>query len=489
MFRLPLISLTLLSLAPSLLAATADQWRGRTIYQVVTDRFARADGSTTAQCNTGDRVFCGGNWRGIINKLDYIQGLGADAIWISPVIEQIYGNTFNGEAYHGYWPKNYYALSPNFGSEQDLHDLVNALHSRGMYLMVDIVVNHYANWGETIQWNQFTPFNDQKYFHKKCWINWSNQNSVEQCWMGNGYVPLPDLNTEDPYVSSTLEKYIGDFVRKYNVDGLRIDAMKNIRPNFWPGFCSSAGVYCQGEVWTAEPSILCPWQQVSDGLHNYPLKEAATNAFSNPRNNLASVVNVANNLQNQCKSVGLLGSFMENHDNARMGSISKDIAFLKNTAVFNIFSGGIPIIYYGQEQVLTGAKDPNNREALWLSGFPTGGNNLYGFFKTLNQVRSTVIKKDGRFLTTNPSYSMPASNVMSIKKNGLTVLLTNAGSNSRTVNLNLDGYSAGTAVIDAVSCATLTSNRTGKLAVSVSNGMPMVLYAKNALAGSGVCNL
>jgi alpha-amylase len=71
--------------------------------------------------------------------------------------------------------------------------------------------------------------------------------------MGNGYVPLPDLNTEDEYVSSTLETYIADFVKKYNVDGLRIDAMKNIRKEFWSRFCTSAGVYCQGEVWTAEP--------------------------------------------------------------------------------------------------------------------------------------------------------------------------------------------------------------------------------------------
>lgn len=70
--------------------------------------------------------------------------------------------------------------------------------------------------------------------------------------MGNGYVPLPDLDTENSYVVSTLEKYIGDFVKNYKVDGLRIDATKNIRKEFWTGFCKAAGVYCQGEVWTAD---------------------------------------------------------------------------------------------------------------------------------------------------------------------------------------------------------------------------------------------
>lgn len=80
MFRKSLVFLTLLSAFQTALAADAAAWRGRSIYQVVTDRFARTDGSTTAACNTADRTFCGGTWRGIINKLDYIQGMGFDAV-------------------------------------------------------------------------------------------------------------------------------------------------------------------------------------------------------------------------------------------------------------------------------------------------------------------------------------------------------------------------------------------------------------------------
>ena len=109
-------------LAPALLAsaafaATAEQWQNKTIYQVrspahivlpsslnpsklVVDRFATVDGSSP-KCDTGDRVHCGGSWQGVINKLDYIQDLGFDAIWISPVVANIEGNTTYGEAYHG----------------------------------------------------------------------------------------------------------------------------------------------------------------------------------------------------------------------------------------------------------------------------------------------------------------------------------------------------------------------------------------------------
>jgi hypothetical protein len=79
-FTTLVLALTLFSGLQTALAATAAQWRGRSIYEVVTDRFARTDGSTTATCNTADRVFCGGTWRGLINKLDYIQNMGFTAV-------------------------------------------------------------------------------------------------------------------------------------------------------------------------------------------------------------------------------------------------------------------------------------------------------------------------------------------------------------------------------------------------------------------------
>lgn len=82
-----LVSLVLAALSvsdlPAVQALTPAQWRGQSIYQVLTDRFARTDGSTTASCNTGDQVYCGGSWRGIKNHLDYIQGMGFTAVGCS----------------------------------------------------------------------------------------------------------------------------------------------------------------------------------------------------------------------------------------------------------------------------------------------------------------------------------------------------------------------------------------------------------------------
>jgi alpha-amylase len=104
-------------------AKTAKEWRSRTIYQIVVDRFSQG-GQSGPNCNLSK--YCGGTWRGIQNNLDYIQGMGFNAIWISPVVQ----NTPDG--YHGYWAKDFFSVNEHFGSESDLKSLVNACHSRGV---------------------------------------------------------------------------------------------------------------------------------------------------------------------------------------------------------------------------------------------------------------------------------------------------------------------------------------------------------------------
>lgn len=112
-----------LSLAATVLAATPAEWRSQSIYFLLTDRFARTDNSTTAECDTSAVVsnldlyfdsnsetdpaqkYCGGTWQGIINQLDYIQGMGFTAIWITPVTANLEDGQ-HGEAYHGYWQQD-----------------------------------------------------------------------------------------------------------------------------------------------------------------------------------------------------------------------------------------------------------------------------------------------------------------------------------------------------------------------------------------------
>ena len=90
-----------LVLAVPSLAASASEWQTRSVYQLLTDRFATSDGSSPP-CDTSDHKYCGGTWKGIVSKLDYIQNMGFDAIWISPVVANTVNRTEEGDAYHGY---------------------------------------------------------------------------------------------------------------------------------------------------------------------------------------------------------------------------------------------------------------------------------------------------------------------------------------------------------------------------------------------------
>jgi alpha-amylase len=114
------------------------------LYRIITDRFALPENSTVPlnACDTMKQRYCGGTWNSIRSNLDYIQDMGFTAIWISPVNKNIEGITAYGEPYHGYWVEDISKLNSHFGTAADLKTLSADLHARGMYLMVDIVVNN-----------------------------------------------------------------------------------------------------------------------------------------------------------------------------------------------------------------------------------------------------------------------------------------------------------------------------------------------------------
>ena len=123
--------------------ANSSQWKSKTIYQILTDRFAQTT-DTTEGCNDLN-IYCGGRFKGIINHYDsYINKLGFDAIWISPVVTNVPWSWHSMTGYHGYWAYNKYTINSHFGTENDLINLANLLHSNkyNAYLMIDVVANH-----------------------------------------------------------------------------------------------------------------------------------------------------------------------------------------------------------------------------------------------------------------------------------------------------------------------------------------------------------
>jgi alpha-amylase len=135
-------------------------WDNATVYFMLTDRFNNGDKSNDHSFGRrGDGkheigTWHGGDLQGIIDKLDYIQALGSNVIWISPMMEQIHGfigggaeGSFPFYGYHGYWPLDFTRIDPNFGDEATLRTLVAEAHKRGIRVLLDVIMNHvgYAN--------------------------------------------------------------------------------------------------------------------------------------------------------------------------------------------------------------------------------------------------------------------------------------------------------------------------------------------------------
>lgn len=160
---------------------SAAEWRSRSIYQMLTDRFSPSNHSYV-RCTEVPisehslRHYCGGTYRGAIDQLDYIHQLGFNALWISPMTLNVDGETIYGVGWHGYWQENIYRLNEYFGSEQDLIDFIHEAHQRDIWIMLDVVANHV---GPNLTGN-YVPFNKYEHFHQPlCFIDdYRNQTQV-----------------------------------------------------------------------------------------------------------------------------------------------------------------------------------------------------------------------------------------------------------------------------------------------------------------------
>ncbi|CZT18071.1 related to alpha-amylase A precursor [Ramularia collo-cygni] len=471
-------------------------WRSQSIYQVLTDRFARTDGSTSGCSNLSD--YCGGTWRGLINKLDYIQGMGFTAVWISPVVKNPIGLTSNGNSYHGYWAQDAYAVNPKFGTSDDLKSLSAALHQRGMYLMVDVVPNHMGSLSTkaNIDYGGLHPFNNKRFYHDSCSIDYNNADSIKYCWVSNNDVaPLPDLRTEDQEVQQMWNTWISQLVSNYSIDGLRIDTAQQVNQGFWPGFQSAAGgIHTLGEVFNGNPDVMCPYQNSLYGLLNYGTYYWITQAFQSASGSIANLANGINQMKQTCKDTTLLGSFIENHDNPRFPSKTSDQSQIKNAIAFTILQDGIPIIYQGQEHKFSGTDTPGNREALWTSNY-NKNSDLYLHIQKLNKIRSWAIRQDSNYAGGYKAYPIYSDGQNIIMRKGfggkqIVSVYTNKGANGSgtlTIQASNSGFTANQQVTEIITCSAKTADGNGNLVVSYSQGLPSVLYPTAALAGSGIC--
>ncbi|MCF8345732.1 MAG: hypothetical protein K9G38_00860 [Bacteroidales bacterium] len=247
-------------------------WNNANVYFLLTDRFNNADPGNDINFNRNDKTainrgFLGGDLAGVTQKIEegYFDSLGITAIWMTPFHEQIHGVVDEGtgatHAYHGYWIKDWTTTDPNFGTEEELAKLVETAHNHGIRVVMDVIINHTGPvtprdpvWGEA--WVRTSP---------RC--TYKDYRSTVTCTLVEN---LPDIKTEseeevplpphliekwknenrldeelaelDAFFESTgyprapkyyIIKWLTDYIRKYGINGYRLDTAKHLEEDVW----------------------------------------------------------------------------------------------------------------------------------------------------------------------------------------------------------------------------------------------------------------
>ena len=330
--------------------------------------------------------------------------------------------------------------------------------------MVDVVANHMGF--AAIADNRPEPLNQQSSYHAACEIDYSNQNSIENCRIAG----LPDVDTQKPEIRTLYQDWISWLVNEYKFDGVRIDTVKHVEKDFWPGFSEAAGVYTIGEVFDGNPDYLAGYANGMSGLLNYAIYYPMNN-FYQQKGSSQELVNMHDRVSSLFPDPSALGTFLDNHDNPRWLNQKNDVSLLKNALAYVMLARGIPIVYYGTEQGYAGGNDPANREDLWRSGFNTNAD-LYQALSRLSEARSGA----GGLGQDDHEHVYVADNAYAWSRAGgdLVVLTVNSGSGSsgqHCFNTQVPNGKWN----DVFGSESYSADASGNVCVNVSNGEPVVL--------------
>ena len=388
-----------------------EAWKSRTIYELLTDRFARKDGDFKVGCDLSN--YCGGTFKGIQQHLDYISGMGFDAIWISPILKNKDGS------YHGYHIIDLYEINPNFGSANDLKELIKACHEKDIWVILDAVPNHMA---PDVPISSLNPFNRNEYYHDACDITDENdQQQRENCRLFG----LPDLSQEHYYVRETYLKWIQDVINEYDFDGVRYADVPNVPKWFWKEFSEAANTYTFGVVSSSDATYIADYQNYMDGVGNYPLFYAIKDSFCG--GSLTKLESYLFNSHMKYLNPQYNVNWADNHDNPRFLNWCSDKRIFRNALIFYFFYEGIPTFYYGDEQYFFGGNDPNNRENMF--GYHNTESEVYKMMKIANKIRRNYKVYDEKLTqryVDDHFYAYTRGNVL--------IAVTNAMDSYKTIN-------------------------------------------------------
>ena len=399
------------------------EWREEFIYFLMVDRFhddldrkpLERDERQSGFGNSEQlQKICGGTLKGITNHLDYINGLGCTALWLSPVFEN------NPASYHGYAIQNFLNIDPRFGTKQDLTDLVDAAHALDIRVFLDIVLHHsgdnwfyphdenyYYNQGAIFPFggwrNQETPLpvelrNPELYWRKGQIRNFDSYPETREGDFSTLKSFKNDTSPEALYVQQMLTKIHCYWIREADIDGFRIDAVKHMGDDYVSQFCSHVREYAYklgkhnfflfGELVGPEElynayigpktSVVVEDKAIYFGLNSvldfplYHILADVIHGVSTPDKLIDRYESLRKNTMNRGGFGEFLVTFIDNHDQVgqtfkkRFGNGATDNQIIAGIG-FLLCALGTPCIYYGTEQGFDGCGegDFNIREAMF----------------------------------------------------------------------------------------------------------------------------
>ena len=391
-------------------------WDEAVIYFAVTDRFFDGDASNNdaygvGDYNTGEKggsSYHGGDFAGLNQKLDYLKDLGVNTIWITPIVENITEDQHDNETdtatygYHGYWASDFTKLNRHLGTEEQFKALLDAAHSKGMKIMVDVVLNH-AGYGTEKYFNSILKDADGKPIS----MIRDASNTISKDDKYDALDGLPDFVTENKAVTNQLVAWQTEWMSKYSIDYYRVDTVKHVETTTWAAFKNSLtkvnpdfkmiGEYSgagyannAGELGTGS----------MDALLDFDFNDFAQNFVTGK---ISSVENSLQKRNSAINNTATMGSFLSSHDEDTLqyklvseSKISEEEAYnlMKVAATLQITAKGQPVLYYGDEIGQGGANNwplqTNRRDFDWteLEKQKADSNSIYNHYKTMLAIRN-----------------------------------------------------------------------------------------------------
>ena len=398
-------------------------------YFVMTDRFANGDPGNDTGGLTGDRLttgldptnwgfFHGGDLRGLLDNLDYIQGLGTTALWLTPSFanKPVQGEGVNASAgYHGYWVTDFTRIDPHLGTNEEMKELVDAAHARGMKVFFDIITNHTADVISYAE-GQFSyiskdtepygdaagnPFDDVDFVNSPDfpaldpavsfpytpvvapeeataktpeWLNDTTlyHNRGDSTFSGESstygdFVGLDDLFTEHPRVQEGMQEIYEAWV-DLGIDGFRIDTVKHVNLGFWQEFspallelAAAAGnddFFMFGEVFDSSPAYMSTYTTAGrlPATLDFGFQSAAVAVANGSATTPLAELFAGDDYYTDADSNAYSApTFLGNHDMGRVGYfVGGDIAKAELAHELMYTLRGQPVVYYGDEQGFIG---------------------------------------------------------------------------------------------------------------------------------------